>query len=48
MNAEDAAIAAEVRVELADARAWLVGKKGRGASVVIYDPPYATGTPGRI
>ena len=32
---------------LADARMWLAEREGRGASVVIYDPPYAVGTPVR-
>lgn len=32
---------------LADAKEWLKEREGVGASVVVYDPPYAVGTPVR-
>jgi site-specific DNA-methyltransferase (adenine-specific) len=32
---------------LADARAWLASLSGSDAAVVVYDPPYAVGTPVR-
>lgn len=34
-------------IELADARQWLRDRAGAGAAAVVYDPPYAVGTPVR-
>lgn len=34
-------------VERAEARDWLASRAGGGATVVVYDPPYAVGTPVR-
>jgi len=34
-------------VDLADAQHWLQQREGIGAQAVIYDPPYAVGTPVR-
>jgi len=31
----------------ADARGWLTAQAGRGAAVVVFDPPYAVGSPVR-
>jgi len=36
-----------VKVDLADAQLWLQQREGIGAQAVIYDPPYAVGTPVR-
>jgi len=34
-------------IEHADAKEWLKGKEGVDANVVVYDPPYAVGSPVR-
>lgn len=34
-------------ISLADAREWLKEKEGAGATAIIFDPPYAVGTPVR-
>lgn len=34
-------------IQAADARDWLASKAGIGAAVVVFDPPYAVGTPVR-
>lgn len=34
-------------ISLADAREWLSAKEGVGATAIVFDPPYAVGTPVR-
>lgn len=41
------AVSLSVRVDHADALEWLAARDGADATIVVFDPPYAVGTPVR-